>query len=84
MSGDWVLIIALPISVLQMTGSTAAVSGVVIAGMLPMVALGSIAGVFVDRWDRHRVLVVIQVLSLLQSAALAWVAFRGEAGAAAI
>src|SRR3954454_2866477 len=54
------------------------------AGLAPTFFLGPVAGVFVDRWDRHRVLVVTQVLSLLQSAALAWVAFLGEAGAVAI
>jgi len=30
-----------------------------------------IAGVLVDRWDRHRILVITQILSALQSAALA-------------
>jgi MFS family permease len=54
------------------------------AGLAPAFFLGPVAGVFVDRWDRHRVLVVTQVLSLLQSAALAWLAFRGESGPVAI
>src|SRR5437868_7854285 len=54
------------------------------AGLAPTFFLAPLAGVFVDRWDRHRVLVVTQVLSLLQSAALAWVAFSGESGAATI
>src|SRR4029079_3406231 len=46
------------------------------AGLAPTFFLGPVAGVFVDRWDRHRVLVITQILSLFQSAALAWVAFR--------
>jgi MFS family permease len=50
------------------------------AALAPAFLLGPLAGVFVDRWDRHRVLVVTQVLSLLQSAALAWVAFTAEPG----
>ena len=33
--------------------------------------LGPFAGVWVDRWDRHRVLVVTQVLSMLESFGLA-------------
>jgi MFS family permease len=50
------------------------------AGLAPTFFLGPVAGVFVDRWDRHRVLVVTQVLSLLQSTALAWVAFGAQPG----
>jgi MFS family permease len=44
-------------------------------GLAPVFVLSPIAGVFVDRWDRYRVLVATQILSLLQSAALAAVAF---------
>ncbi len=57
------------------------------AGLAPAFFLAPLAGVLVDRWDRHRTLVVTQVLSLLQSAALAWVAFRcvgGGPGPAAV
>jgi MFS family permease len=50
------------------------------ASLAPTFFLGPVAGVFVDRWDRHRVLVVTQILSLLQSAALAWVAFAAGPG----
>src|SRR2546421_6711787 len=42
------------------------------AALAPAFLLGPVAGVYVDRWDRHRVLVVTQILSMLQSAALAW------------
>ncbi|HVJ85324.1 MAG TPA: MFS transporter [Caulifigura sp.] len=48
------------------------------AGLAPTFFLGPIAGVFVDRWDRRRTLVVTQILSFVQSAALAVVAFLGE------
>jgi predicted MFS family arabinose efflux permease len=67
MAGDWALKIALPILVLQLTGSIAATSGVVIAGMLPALLFGAFAGVFVDRWDRRRVMIAANVL---QAAAL--------------
>jgi MFS family permease len=67
MAGDWALKIALPILVLQLTGSIAATSGVVIAGMLPALLFGAFAGVFVDRWDRRRVMITA---NLLQAAAL--------------
>jgi MFS family permease len=54
------------------------------AALAPTFVLGPVAGVFVDRWNRHRVLVATQVLSMLQSAALAWVAFAAGPGAATV
>ncbi len=82
MTGDWALRIALPIYVIRLTGSAAAVSGVVLAGLLASLVIGPLAGVWVDRWDRRRVLVVVsaaQALALLPllavgSASLVWIA----------
>jgi MFS family permease len=56
-AGDWVLFAALPFFVYQSTGSTVATAGMIVAELAPGVFLGSVAGVFVDRWDRKRVLV---------------------------
>ncbi len=47
------------------------------AGQLPLFFLAPIAGVWVDRWDRHRTLVWTQILSLVQSFALAALALTG-------
>lgn len=58
MSGDWALKIALPMLVLESTGSVAATSGIAIAGVLPTLFFGGLAGVFVDRWDRRKVMLV--------------------------
>src|SRR6266513_2659262 len=53
----------------------ATVLGIVrFAGQIPMFLLAPAAGVLVDRWNRHRVLVVAQTLSMRQSAALAGLA----------
>src|SRR4051812_25128177 len=84
--GTWMTRLATGWLVFRLGGAAAPwLLGVVsFAGLAPTFFLGPVAGVFVDRWDRHRVLVVTQVLSLFQSAALAWVAFRGEAGPTAI
>lgn len=54
------------------------------AGLAPTFFLGPVAGVFVDRWDRRRVLIATQVLSFVQSAALAVVAFLGEPAEATV
>ncbi|MEQ4209905.1 MFS transporter [Actinopolymorpha sp. B9G3] len=73
MSGDWALKIALPMLVLESTGSVAATSGVAIAGVLPTLFFGGVAGVFVDRWDRRRVMLVAslgQALAVLPLAVI--------------
>ena len=47
------------------------------AGQAPVFFLAPLAGVWVDRWNRHKTLLVTQVLALLQSAALATLALTG-------
>jgi len=60
--GDRKLRIALPIHVDRLTGSTGATSLAVAMETLPRLVLGSVAGVFVDRRDRRRVIVVANLL----------------------
>ncbi|HEY2793603.1 MAG TPA: MFS transporter, partial [Micromonosporaceae bacterium] len=60
--GDWLLRVALPIYVLALTRSAGAVSGVVAAELLGVLAFGPFAGAYVDRWDRRRVVVVINAI----------------------
>lgn len=43
----------------------AAVSGVVLAAALPQIVVGPIAGVFVDRWDKRRTMVMVAALQAL-------------------
>ncbi len=56
--GDWFLFIALPFYVYDLTGSALATGGMFIAESLPSILFGSIAGVFVDRWDRRRAMIL--------------------------
>lgn len=65
MAGDWMLMIALPIYVYKLTGSTLATGAMFMAGMLPRLLLGSVAGVFVDRWDRKHTMIVANLLLAL-------------------
>ena len=91
-AGDWILYAALPFFVYERTGSTIATAGMIVAQLLPSVALGSIAGVFVDRWDRKRILVVANVLHavvvallvLVPSEGWIWVVYVVAAGQSAI
>lgn len=56
--GDWFLFIALPFYIYDLTGSALATGGMFIAESLPSILFGSLAGVFVDRWDRQRTMVI--------------------------
>jgi MFS family permease len=58
MIGDWVLFIALPIYTYNLTRSSLATGIMFMTGTLPRILLGSVAGVFVDRWDRKRTMVI--------------------------
>ena len=83
LTGDWMLRIALPAYVFELTQSTLATGAMFIAGGLPSLLLGSVAGVFVDRWDRQRTMVIINVLQavgllpllLVRSADLLWLVY---------
>lgn len=69
--GTWMQRTAMSWLVYRLTGSTVLLGTVVFADQVPTFFLSPLAGVFVDRWNRHRVLVITQVLSLLQALAVA-------------
>ncbi len=61
-SGDWVLGIGMMYYVFTVTGSALASGTILVVSIIPQFAFGSIGGVFVDRWDRRRTMVVTNVL----------------------
>ncbi|HJT86239.1 MAG TPA: MFS transporter [Bryobacteraceae bacterium] len=75
--GTWMTRIATSWLVYRLTDSATLLGIVSFAGQIPMFFLAPLAGVWVDRWDRHRTLVVTQVLSMVQSFALAALALAG-------
>lgn len=75
--GTWLTRVATSWLVYRLTGSTLALGVVGFAGQIPTFFIAPFAGVWVDRWNRHRVLVVTQALAMLQSAALAVLALSG-------
>jgi len=91
-SGDWVLITALPYALYALTGSPLASGLIWIAYYLPGLVFGSVAGVFVDRWDRKATMVIVNILQavallsllLVRSASSAWVAYPTAFVAAAL
>ena len=58
--GSWISMTATSWLVYRLTGSAMALGVVGFAGQFPGFVMGPFAGAFLDRWDRHRVLVVTQ------------------------
>lgn len=54
--GDWLLMIALPLFVLDLTGSALVTASVFVLELVPTVVFGPIAGVLVDRYERWRLM----------------------------
>jgi MFS family permease len=76
--GTWMTRVATSWLVYRLTGSAFLLGLVSFSGQIPIFLLGAVAGVWVDRWNRHRVLVVTQILSMLQSFSLAFLALTGR------
>jgi MFS family permease len=75
--GTWMTRIATSWLAWRLTHSAVLLGVVGFAGQIFAFVLGPIAGVWVDRWNRHRALVATQVLSMVQSFALAALALSG-------
>ena len=61
-AGDGALLTALPLHAYALTGSALASGAVFAVALLPSIVLSSFAGVFVDRWDRQRTMVVADLM----------------------
>src|SRR5688572_3056140 len=76
--GSWISMTATSWLVYRLTGSAMALGVVGFAGQIPGFVMGPFAGAYLDRWDRHRVLVVTQSISMVQSFALALLTLTGH------
>ena len=82
-AGDWVLMTALPYYVYVRTDSTIATAGMTAAELAPAILLSSVAGVFADRWNRKRILVIsalvqagtVLVLLLVRDDGMLWLVY---------
>lgn len=83
LTGDYVLIVALPFYIYQITGSALATGIMFLVQALPSLFLGSLAGVFVDRWNRRWTMIVadlaragiLLLLLFVHSRDLLWVIY---------
>jgi MFS family permease len=75
--GTWMTRVATSWLVYRLTKSPFLLGIVSFAGQIPLFFLAPIAGVWVDRSNRHRMLIITQVLSMVQSLLLAALALTG-------
>lgn len=73
--GTWMTRLAMSWIVYQLTDSAFLLGLTSFVGQIPAFFVAPIAGVWLDRWNRHQVLVITQVLAMIQSLALAVLAF---------
>ncbi|MEV0645582.1 MFS transporter [Phytomonospora sp. NPDC050363] len=76
--GNWMLVVALPVTVYDLTGSASASAAIVATGVTARLLVGPFAGVLVDRWDRRRVMVVGNVVQAVALLPLLMVADGGD------
>lgn len=61
--GDWLVIgFLMPLVTMLSGGSSFAVAGILIAKIIPALVFGSVIGVFVDRFDRRRLMIACDVI----------------------
>ena len=76
--GTWMQRLAVSWLVYRLTNSPFLLGLVGFAGQLPLFIFASFAGVFVDRWNRYRLLLVTQILAMVQASLLAVLTLTGH------
>jgi MFS family permease len=76
--GTWMTRLATSWLVYRLTGSTFLLGVVSFAGQIPTFLLGPVAGVWIDRWERRKLLLVTQFLAAVQSLMLAGLTLSGR------
>ncbi|MCX5854978.1 MAG: MFS transporter [Deltaproteobacteria bacterium] len=75
--GTWMQQIAMSWLVYRLTNSALLLGIVGFSSQIPVFLFASIAGVYADRWNRHRILVVTQTLAMIQALILAFLTLTG-------
>lgn len=71
MVGTWMQDIAINWLIYQLTGSALLLGAVNFCSKIPGFILGPVAGLLVDRFSRHKIIVFTQVISMLQALVMA-------------
>lgn len=68
--GNGVVAVAFPLIVLQITGSPLSMGAISAATAIPAIAIGLVAGIVIDRWNRRNISVASDLISAASVAAL--------------
>ena len=74
--GNWLTLIAQTLLVLKLTDSGIALGGLAAAQFGPVLLFGGYAGLIADRSDKRKLLLIVQTFAMVQSFALATLAFQ--------
>jgi len=75
--GTWMQQIAMSWLVYELTGSVLLLATITFVAQIPILLATPFMSVFVDRFDRHKILLFTQSLSALQALLLAWLTLSG-------
>ena len=75
--GTWMQQLAMSWLVYRLTNSALLLGVVAFSSQIPIFLFASIAGVYADRWNRYRILVVTQTLAMIQALILAFLTLIG-------
>ncbi len=76
--GTWMQSVAMSWLVYRMTGSALLLGTVAFLSQIPTFVLSPFAGVFADRYNRHKIVIITQALSMIQAAILAILTLSGN------
>lgn len=76
--GTWIQRIATPWLVYDLTNSVLLLGVIGFVGQIPTFLLSPLAGVLTDRWNRYKIMLTTQILSMVQASILAWLVFSGN------
>ncbi|MDR3608966.1 MAG: MFS transporter [Ignavibacteriaceae bacterium] len=75
--GTWMQSLAMGWLVYRLTNSAFMLGLVGFSSQIPTFFLSPFAGVFLDRWNKHKVIIVTQILSMVQALILAYLVLSG-------
>jgi MFS family permease len=76
--GTWMQSLAMGWLVYRLTNSAFMLGVIGFSSQIPTFFLSPFAGVFLDRWNKHKVIIVTQTLSMLQALILAYLVLSGS------